>query len=479
MSKAQRLYPVILSGGSGTRLWPMSRAAMPKQLLALNGARTMIQDTVLRAQLPGAAQPLVICNESHRFLVAGQVQQIAVKPSSIVLESEGRNTAPAAVVAALIVAESDPEGVILLLPSDHVVAKEAAFRDAAALAVSAAEAGKIVTFGITPSKPETGFGYIQRGEPLKGIGGAFKVQRFVEKPDAATAARYLADGGYFWNSGMFVFRADVMLEEAARLAPDIVAAVRGALAKAKRDADFVRLDAESFARAPNISVDYAIMEHTERAALVPCTLGWSDVGSWAALWEIREQDEHGNVLQGDVIAHDAEGSFVRSERGLVALVGTRDLAVIVTRDAVLVADKSKTQDVKAIVDRLKSAKRSECTDHPRVFRPWGNYETLEMDHGFQVKRIVVNPGGRLSLQMHHHRAEHWVVVQGSALATVGEKVTALKENESIFIPLGEKHRLENPGKGPLTLVEVQCGDYLGEDDIVRFEDIYGRVPVRI
>jgi mannose-1-phosphate guanylyltransferase/mannose-6-phosphate isomerase len=476
MSNDRRLYPVILSGGSGTRLWPMSRSALPKQLLALNSARTMIQDTVLRAQLPGAAAPLVICNDSHRFLVAEQLQQIAVKPSAIVLESEGRNTAPAAAVAALIVTESDPEGVVVLLPSDHVVTKEAAFREAAALAVSAAGAGNIVTFGIAPGKPETGFGYIERGEPLAGIEGAFKVQRFVEKPDAATAARYLADGGYFWNSGMFVFRADVMLAEAARLAPDIVPAVREALAKAKRDADFVRLDAESFARAPNISIDYAIMERTDRAALVPCSLGWSDVGSWAALWEIREQDEQGNVLQGDVIVHDARGSFVRSERGLVALVGARNLAVIVTKDAVLVADKSKTQDVKAIVDRLKSTKRSECTDHPRVFRPWGNYETLEMGSGFQVKRIVVNPGGRLSLQMHHHRAEHWVVVEGTALATVGEKVTKLKENESIFIPLGEKHRLENPGKGPLTLIEVQCGSYLGEDDIVRFDDIYGRVP---
>ncbi|MDE2135353.1 MAG: mannose-1-phosphate guanylyltransferase/mannose-6-phosphate isomerase [Alphaproteobacteria bacterium] len=474
MDHKHRLYPVILSGGSGTRLWPMSRAALPKQLLALNGPRTMIQDTVLRAQLPGAATPVVICNESHRFLIAEQMKSIGVKPQAIVLEPQGRNTAPAAAVAALVAA--DPKVIILLLPSDHVVTDEGAFRDAVAVAMRAAEAGNIVTFGVTPTRPETGYGYIQRGVALSGIEDAFKVRRFVEKPDAVTAGDYLADGGYFWNSGMFVFRADVLLEETARHAPEVAAAVRDAVAKAKRDPDFIRLDAESFARAPNISIDYAVMERTDRAALVPSALGWSDVGSWSSLWEIQEQDGDGNVLQGDVIAHDTRGSFVRSEKGLVALVGARDLAVIVTRDAVLVADKSKAQDVKSIVDRLKDAKRSECTEHARVFRPWGNYEALELGDGFQVKRIVVNPGGRLSLQMHHHRAEHWVVVEGIALATVGEKVTTLKENESIFIPLGEKHRLENPGKTQLILIEVQCGSYLGEDDIVRFEDVYGRVP---
>lgn len=474
MNHKYQLYPVILSGGSGTRLWPMSRAALPKQLLALNGPRTMIQDTVLRAQLPDAATPVVICNESHRFLIAEQMRSIGVKPQAIVLEPQGRNTAPAAAVAALIAA--DPKDIILLLPSDHVVTDEAAFRDAVAVAIRAAEAGNIVTFGVAPTKPETGYGYIQRGTALSGIEGAFKVRRFVEKPDAATAERYLADGGYFWNSGMFVFRADVLLEETARHAPEVASAARDAVAKAKRDPDFIRLDAESFVRAPNISIDFAIMEHTDRAALVPSALGWSDVGSWSSLWEIQEQDEQGNVLQGDVIAHDTRGSYVRSEKGLVALVGARNLAVVVTRDVVLVADKARAQDVKSIVDRLKDAKRSECTEHARVFRPWGNYETLELGDGFQVKRIVVNPGGRLSLQMHHHRAEHWVVVQGTALATVGETVTALKENESIFIPLGEKHRLENPGKAPLTLIEVQCGSYLGEDDIVRFEDVYGRVP---
>jgi mannose-1-phosphate guanylyltransferase/mannose-6-phosphate isomerase len=476
MSNEYRLYPVILSGGSGTRLWPLSRSAMPKQLLALNGPRTMIQDTVLRARLPGAAPPILICNDAHRFLVAGQMQEIGVKPGAIVLEPQGRNTAPAAAVAALVAAETDPKAIVLLLPSDHVVTDQAAFRDAVAAAAHAAEAGNIVTFGMAPTKPETGYGYIQRGAALPGVDGAFKVQRFVEKPDAETAARYLADGGYFWNSGMFVFRADVLLEETARHAPQVMPAVREAVAKAKRDLDFIRLDGESFARAPNISIDYGVMEHTGRAALVPCAIGWSDVGSWSSLWEIQEQDGQGNVLQGDVIAHDTRGSFVRSEKGLVALVGGRDLVVVVTKDAVLVADKSRAQDVKCIVDRLKEAGRSEFAEHARVFRPWGNYETLELGDGFQAKRIVVNPGGRLSLQMHHHRAEHWIVVQGTALVTVGDKVFTLKENESTFIPLGEKHRLENQGKAPLTLIEVQCGSYLGEDDIVRFEDVYGRVP---
>ena len=476
MSNEYRLHPVVLSGGSGTRLWPLSRLAMPKQLLALNGPRTMIQDTVLRARLAGAAPPILICNDSHRFLVAEQMQQLAVKPGAIVLEPQGRNTAPAAAVAALIAAETDPKAVVLLLPSDHVVTDEAAFRDAVAVAVRAAEAGNIVTFGMAPTKPETGYGYIQRGGALPGIDGAFKVQRFVEKPDAETAARYLSDGGYFWNSGMFVFRADVLLEETARHAPKVMPAVSEAVEKAKRDLDFIRLDGESFARAPNISIDFGVMEHTDRAALVPCAIGWSDVGSWSSLWEIQEQDGQGNVLQGDVIAHDTRDCFVRGEKGLVALVGARNLAVVVTKDAVLVADKSRAQDVKCIVDRLKQAKRSEFAEHARVFRPWGNYETLELGDGFQVKRIVVAPGGRLSLQMHHHRAEHWVVVQGTAIVTVGEKFSTLKENEKTFIPLGEKHRLENQSKAPLTLIEVQCGDYLGEDDIVRFEDVYGRVP---
>ena len=475
MSEVARLYPVILSGGSGTRLWPLSRASLPKQLLALHGSRTMIQETVQRAQLPGVAPPILLCNDEHRFLVAEQMLEIGLKPSAIVLEPMGRNTAPAAAVAALVAAENDPNAIILLLPSDHVVTNPAAFRDAVAIATRAADAGSIVTFGMQPTAPETGYGYIQRGAPIDGVDGAFKVRRFVEKPDANTAMGYVRDGGYYWNGGMFVFRADVLLEELDRLAPTVLPAVRQALATAKRDLDFIRLDADNFARAPNISIDYAIMERTERAALVPCSIGWSDVGSWSSLWEILEQDESGNVFVGDVIAHDCRDSFVHSEKRLTALVGVHDLVVVATKDAVLVADKSRAQDVKAIVDRLKAGGRRESAEHTTIFRPWGSYETVDLGDRFQVKHIMVKPGGVLSLQLHHRRAEHWVVVQGAARVTCGDKVFALEENGSTFIPLGEKHRLENPGETPLHLIEVQSGPYLGEDDIVRFDDMYGRI----
>ncbi|HWA90069.1 MAG TPA: mannose-1-phosphate guanylyltransferase/mannose-6-phosphate isomerase [Rhizomicrobium sp.] len=472
------IHPVILSGGSGTRLWPLSRASLPKQLLALHGERTMIQETVLRAALPGAAAPLLLCSEAHRFLVAEQMQAIGVVPHAIVLEPMGRNTAPAAAVAGLIVAEHDPQGVIVLLPSDHVVQDAPAFARAVVLASAAAREGHIVTFGMQPSGPETGYGYVHRGVRLETLDGAFEVQRFVEKPNAETASRYLADGGYYWNSGMFVFRADVLVEDLRTHAPDVLEAAKDALAKARRDADFVRLDADAFRAAPNISIDYALMEKTDRAAIVPCDIGWSDVGAWSALWDIRDRDDQSNVLLGDVIAHDSTGSYVRAGKQLTALVGVRDLVVIATDDAILVADKSRAQDVKHVVDKLKADNRSEHADHKRVFRPWGSYETVDLGASHQVKHIMVRPGGRLSLQMHHKRAEHWVVVEGTAQVTVGDKVSILKENESTFIPLGEKHRLENPGDTPLHLVEVQCGSYLGEDDIVRFEDVYGRAPAK-
>lgn len=470
------LYPVILSGGSGTRLWPLSRASLPKQLLALHGERTMIQETVLRAALPDAAAPLLLCSEAHRFLVAEQMQEIGVTPRAIVLEPMGRNTAPAAAVAALITAEADSEGVIVLLPSDHVVRDAANFAKAVAIAADAAREKHIVTFGMAPSGPETGYGYVQRGVRLEKIDGAHRVRRFVEKPDAATAQGYVDDGGYFWNSGMFVFRADVLIEDMQRHAPDVLAAARDALAKAKRDDDFVRLDADAFKNAPNISIDYALMEKTDRAAIVPASIGWSDVGAWSALWDIREQDAQKNVLLGDVVAHDSTGSYVHSHKRLTALVGVKDLVVIDTDDALLIADKSRAQDVKVIVDHLKNENRTEHADHKRVSRPWGTYETIDLGPRHQVKHIMVKPGGRLSLQMHHKRAEHWVVVEGVAQVTVGEKVSTLRENESVFIPLGEKHRLENLGTVPMRLVEVQCGGYLGEDDIVRFEDVYGRAP---
>jgi len=474
MTASERIHPVVLSGGSGTRLWPMSRASLPKQLLALNGVRTMIQDTVLRANVPNAAPPILLCSEGHRFLVAEQMLAIGITPQAIVLEPMGRNTAPAAAIAALMVADLEPTGIVLLLPSDHVVSNQPAFEVAVARAAAAARQGHIVTFGIAPANPETGYGYIQQGTAL--TDGVAKVERFAEKPDSATAHSYLAAGGYFWNSGMFVFRADVLLDELARPEPDMVQACRAALRDAKRDLDFVRLDGIAFAKARNVSLDYAVMERTTLAAVVPCDIGWSDVGAWSSLWALQKRDDSGNVLQGDVMIHDSHDSFVRGETGLVALVGVRDLVVVVTEDAVLVADKGRAQDVKAIVERLKSSGRPELSDHKIVFRPWGSYQGIDAGDGFQVKHIMVKPGGRLSLQSHKKRAEHWVVVQGTAQVTCDEKVFLLHENQSTFIPLGAKHRLENPGKQPLRLIEVQSGSYLGEDDIVRYDDAYGRAP---
>jgi mannose-1-phosphate guanylyltransferase/mannose-6-phosphate isomerase len=471
-----KIYPVILSGGSGTRLWPMSRAALPKQLLALNGARTMIQDTVLRAQMPGAQPPILLCSESHRFLVAEQMQQIGVTPKAIVLEPFGRNTAPAAAIAALAVAAENPQGVILLLSSDHVITDEPAFHAAVAAASKAAEQGRIVTFGMTPETPETGYGYVQRGENV--APGVDAVKRFAEKPDRATAESYLASGDYFWNGGMFMFRADVLLDELRRHEPGLVEACEATLASATHDLDFIRLGAKEFETAKSISIDYAVMEKTDKAAVVPCAIGWSDVGAWSALWALQSRDGDGNVIQGDVLLHDTADSFVRSEKGLTALVGVKDIVVVVTDDAVLVADKHRAQDVKAIVDQLKLAERPELLEHKVVFRPWGSYQGIDAGDGYQVKQIVVKPGGRLSLQSHRHRAEHWIVVQGTAQVTCDDKVFLLQENQSTYIPLGAKHRLENPGKVPLRLIEVQSGGYLGEDDIVRYDDAYGRAEAK-
>jgi mannose-1-phosphate guanylyltransferase/mannose-6-phosphate isomerase len=470
--------PVILSGGSGTRLWPLSRVSLPKQLLALGGERTMIQDTALRVGGATSEQPIVICSEAHRFLVAQQMQECGVSPCAIVLEPEGRNTAPAAAIAALLASEADPTAVIALLPSDHRVANTVAFQAALSKAIQAAEEGWVVTFGISPSAPETGYGYIEQGDALPNSASLHKVLRFVEKPDAKTAQSYLAHGGYTWNSGMFVFRADILLAELGQYCPDIVEAARQTLASSVREQEFIRLDATQFKTARNISIDYALMEKTAKGAVLPCDIGWSDVGSFSALWSLDTKNAEQNVFHGDVYARETTGSYVHSKNMLTTLVGVKDLVVITTEDAVLVANKDHAQDVKDLVDGLKAVKRSEPFDHAVVQRPWGTYQTIDMGEGYQVKRIVVNPGGKLSLQMHHKRAEHWTVAQGTARVTCDDKVFDLNTNQSTFIPLGSKHRLENTSTVPLFLIEVQCGSYLGEDDIVRFDDVYGRVPTK-
>ena len=465
------LVPVILSGGSGTRLWPLSRESHPKQFLPLLGERSLLQMTWLRLRgLPGADAPLVVANEEHRFLVAEQLRLVGCSPAALILEPVGRNTAPAIAVAALSAMANGDDPILLVLPSDHVIANEAGFRQSVLAALPAAESGRLVTFGIVPTAPETGYGYINAaaGE------GVRAVRRFVEKPDQATAEKYLASGEYFWNSGMFAFRASRYLEELARNQPRMVELARESLAKASRDADFLRLDRAAFAACPADSIDYAVMEKTDRAAVLPIDVGWNDVGSWSALWAVVEQDGDGNAHRGDVLARDCRNTLAISDKRLVALIGLSDLVVVDTDDAVLVAHKDRVQEVKDIVATLKQQKRPQATWHRKVYRPWGSYDGIDSGERFQVKRIVVKPGAALSLQMHHHRAEHWIVVKGTAQVTCGEKVFLLGENESTYIPLGSKHRLENPGKQPLELIEVQSGSYLGEDDIVRFDDVYGR-----
>ena len=464
-----KLQPVLLSGGSGTRLWPLSREAYPKQFLPLAGEHTMLQDTWRRvAPLAGAA-PIVVANEEHRFLAAEQLRLVGVEHADIILEPVGRNTAPAIAAAALQASANGDDPLLLVLPSDHVVRDPEAFRAAVTAAIPDAEAGALVTFGIVPSAPETGFGYIQAAEGQ----GVRQVLRFVEKPDAATARGYLEAGGYYWNSGMFLFRASRYLAELGRFRPDILAAVRAAFAGAARDGDFIRLEREAFAACPADSIDYAVMEKTADARVLPVDIGWNDVGSWSALWEVSEQDGDGNARQGDVIAVDSRNSYAYARR-LVALVGVEDLVVVETDDAVLVARKDRVQQVKDVVARLKSDQRSHAVLHREVHRPWGSYDSIDQDAGFQVKRIKVKPGARLSLQSHKHRAEHWIVVRGTARVTRDNDVFELHANQSTYIPLGARHRLENPGSEMLELIEVQSGSYLGEDDIVRYEDVYGR-----
>ena len=466
------LVPVLLSGGVGSRLWPISREAYPKQFLPLAGELSMLQETLARTEGLDAGAPLVVCNDEHRFLVAEQLRQLAVVPGAIILEREGRNTAPAVALAALQALAADSDATLLVLPADHIIRDRDAFAAAVSAADPLAAAGHLVTFGVVPTSPETGYGYLLRGEAL--ADGGARLERFVEKPDRATAAAYLASGDYLWNAGMFLFRADSYLEELERQVPAMAAACRAGMAAVSGDLDFLRPDPEALAACPSDSIDYAVMEGTERGAVVPLDCGWSDVGAWSTLWDVSEHDGDGNVTKGDVIVEDTRGSYLRAESRLLAAAGVDDLVVVETADAVLVAGRDQVQDVKRIVDRLRKAGRSEASLHRRVYRPWGSYESLIVAERFQVKRIVVNPGETLSLQMHHHRAEHWIVVHGTAEVTCEDRTFMLGEDESTYIPLGHKHRLANPGKIALELIEVQTGSYLGEDDIVRFQDAYGR-----
>ena len=470
------IYPVVLSGGSGTRLWPLSRALTPKQLLPLISEKSLLQETVSRVHDPKHfAPPLVIANDEHRFIVAEQLRRLGIAPRALVLEPQGRNTAPAIAVAALLLSAEDPDAVLLVLPSDHAIQHRTAFLAGVERATAAARSGALVTFGVTPDRPETGYGYIRRGKAWSGIEGCFAVAEFVEKPDAARAAKLLASGDYYWNSGMFVLPAALYLQELSRHDGAMVEACRHALADAKRDLDFLRLEPKAFGTARAVSIDYAVMEHTKAAAVVPVEMGWSDVGSFDALWKAGTKDADGNVAIGDVTVSDSRNSYLRAEHGLVTALGVEDMVVIATADAVLVTPRSRSADLKQLIAKLERDGRAELHNHPLVERPWGSYRSIHNGDRVQVKHIVVKPGGRLSLQYHHKRAEHWVVVQGKARVTVGDTVTMLSAYQSTYIPIGTQHRLENPGDTPVHLIEVQTGSYLGEDDIVRLEDTYGRI----
>jgi mannose-1-phosphate guanylyltransferase/mannose-6-phosphate isomerase len=468
------VQPVLLAGGTGTRLWPMSRGLFPKQFMPLVSDGTMLADSARRLTGKTFGAPIVIVNNDHRFIAGEQIRNAGIEPRAIVLEPVGRNTAPAAAVAALMLLESDPGAIMLLAPADHVIANTDAFARAIEAALPAAQAGQLVTFGIKPAQAETGYGYIERGETVDGIKGCFRIARFTEKPDAETAEDYLNSGNHFWNSGIFLLGAKAYLDELEKHAPAVLKAARAALAGAERDLDFIRLDHKALETSPNISIDYAVMEKTANGIVMPVDIGWSDVGSWTALWQISKKDARGNVLRGDVISREVSGSYLRSEKPLLAVIGLEDVIVIATDDAVLVAAKDAAQEVKAVVEKLSSEGRREPTVHTTEYRPWGSYQSIDGDKGFRVKRITVNPGGRLSLQKHAKRTEHWVVVDGTATVTRDGEEMTVKTNEAVYIPIGAEHRLENRGTAPLHLIEVQSGTYLGEDDIIRLEDAYGR-----
>ncbi len=473
---SRSITPVVLCGGVGSRLWPLSRESFPKQLLALQDDQSLLVGTLNRLTgLADLAPPVLVCNHAQRFLVAQQLLEAGIDDATLILEPVGRNTAPAALVAALVATEQGPDSQLLILPADHLIADPQAFRSSVEQGAALTKAGNLVTFGVVPTHPEIGYGYIQRGNSIAGTAG-FGIKQFVEKPDLTTAEGYLASGDYLWNSGMFLFAANQLLTEMTEKAPQMVAKCQQAVALANRDSHFISLDEQSFSECPSDSIDYALMEKTTHGAVVPLDAGWSDVGSWAALWEVNPRDDNGNSCVGDVLLEDVHDSYFHSSSRLISGVGVNDLVVVETDDAILVADKNSSQQVKAIVDRLKQLDRPEATTHREVFRPWGSYCSIDQGPGFQVKRITVNPGELLSLQLHHHRAEHWTVVQGVAKVTCGDQVVTLTADQSIYIPVETKHRLENTGNEALILIEVQCGSYLGEDDIMRFEDRYGRQP---
>ncbi|MBN7824822.1 mannose-1-phosphate guanylyltransferase/mannose-6-phosphate isomerase [Bowmanella dokdonensis] len=468
------MKPIVMAGGTGSRLWPKSRAAFPKQFLSLTSDQSMLQDTLTRLDGLETEAPIFVCNEAHRFIVAEQLLQAHLQHDGILLEPVGRNTAPAIALAALHATKQGQDPVLLVLAADHIIDNPEAFHQAIKDAEQLAQQDKLVTFGVVPTSAHTGYGYIRQGGAINGSSNGSQVAEFVEKPDLPTAERYVKSGDYLWNSGMFMFKASRYLQELEKHAPDIYSVCKAAIDTESQDLDFVRVDAETFADCPSDSIDYAVMEKTDAAAVVPLDAGWSDVGSWSSLWEVQKKNAQGNVIRGDAILENVHNSYINAEQRLISVVGLNDVVVVETKDAVLVAHKDKVQDIKKVVDKLKAEKRPEFEFHREVFRPWGSYDSLDQGSRFQVKRIKVKPGEKLSVQMHHHRAEHWIVVAGTAKVTCDDKTFLLTENESTYIPIGTVHSLENPGKIILELIEVQSGSYVGEDDIVRFSDRYGR-----